>query len=83
MHVALFGFGRLSSQATGKINKRINEFFNRIKRMELCVCSDTLRLGTMYSRHKNAKPIKMSNNDTVIALGDVKHNRDFFILTNN
>lgn len=82
LHVTFFGFGPLSRQVTYKIDKRINEFFKRIKCMELCVSFDTLRLGTMYSGHKNAKPVQISSNGTVIALGEVKHNRDFFILSN-
>ena len=82
LHVTVFGFGPLCSQDTNLISKRIQAFFKTRKRNELVVRFNTVRLGTMYSKDDTSKFKETSSNGTVIALGGVANNRNFFTLSN-
>lgn len=82
LHATLFGFGPLKKKDYEIIQKQIQEF-SRIKRHStLIVKLDSVRPGTMYSEKETLTPIQGMSNGTVITVGDVVRNKDFYNYSN-
>ena len=82
LHVTIFGFGPLKKQDYQLIRKKIQEFTRRKRNFNLTINFDTIRPGTMYSKNKTLRPFPYISNGTVIAIGDVIKNEDFFNFSN-
>jgi hypothetical protein len=82
LHATLFGFGPLKKKDYEIIQKQIQEF-SRIKRHSMLIVKlDSVRPGTMYSEKETQTPIQGMSNGTVITVGDVVRNKDFYNYSN-
>jgi hypothetical protein len=82
LHATLFGFGPLKKKDYEIIQKQIQEF-SRIKRHSMLIVKlDSVRPGTMYSEKETLTPIQGMSNGTVITVGDVIRNKDFYNYSN-
>jgi hypothetical protein len=82
LHATVFGFGPLKKKDYEIIQKQILEF-SRIKRQSMLIVKlDSVRPGTMYSEKETLTPIQGMSNGTVIAVGDVVRNKDFYNYSN-
>jgi hypothetical protein len=82
LHATLFGFGPLKKKDYEIIQKKIQEF-SRIKRHSMLIVKlDSVRPGTMYSEKETLTPILGISNGTVITVGDVVRNKDFYNYSN-
>jgi len=77
LHVTLFGFGPMSKEDYETIRAQI-QLFTKTQKAALKIKFDSMRPGSMYHGNKTLKPIKGLSNGTVIAIGDVSCNIDFF-----
>lgn len=82
LHATLFGFGPMSKKDYQTIRRQI-QLFTRSQKVALKIKLDSIRPGSMYYGNKTLKPIKRLSNGTVVAIGDVSHNIEFFKYTNS
>jgi hypothetical protein len=82
LHVTVLGFGPLDKTYYETMQKRIQEFSKRKRSARLAVNFNTIRPGTSYSNNKEPKPLSGPSNGTVIALGDIDSNKEFFNYSN-
>ena len=77
LHATLFGFGPMSKQDCERIRAQI-QLFTKTQKAALKINFDSIRPGSIYHGNKTLKPIKGLSNGTVIAIGDVSHNIEFW-----
>jgi hypothetical protein len=65
-----------------KIRRKIGEFCGRKQDKATTISLNTVRLGTMYSDNMPLGPIPGLSNGTVIAVGNVDKNMDFWNYSN-
>jgi hypothetical protein len=88
LHATLFGFGPLQKNDYERIRNKIEQFcrekqFSRKKRDgKITISFDQVRPGTMYLEDKVPRPLQKMSNGTVIAIGDVVKNEDFWDYSN-
>jgi len=82
LHVTLFGFGPLEKNEHEPIRKKIQQFVNQKRIKKLDIRFESIRPGTMYS-DDTLRPLWKISNGTVIASGQVNHNKDFFNYSNH
>jgi hypothetical protein len=83
LHATLFGFGPMSKKDYQTIRRQIQLFTRSQKAAALKIKLDSIRPGSMYYGNKTLKPVKGLSNGTVIAIGDVSRNIEFFKYTNS
>ena len=77
LHATLFGFGPMSKKDYQKIRRQI-QLFTKTHKAALNIKIDSIRPGSMYYGNKTLKPIKGLSNGTVVGIGNVSHNIEFF-----
>jgi hypothetical protein len=80
--VTVLGFGPIKRTYYGTIEKRIKEFSKGNQKLKLTVTFDTIRPGSFYLNARRIDPINGLSNGTVIALGDIKTNKEFHNYSN-
>jgi hypothetical protein len=81
-HTTLLGFPVIESENYEAVRKRITHYSKRLE-SKMNVKFDLIRLGTKYENNNTLKPVYGKSNGTIIALGDIMHNRDFITFANN
>jgi hypothetical protein len=81
LHATLFGFGPVDKKNYQTIAREI-KLFTKTQKVKLNIKIDSIRPGCVYYGNKTLKPIKGLSNGTVIAIGEISHNIDFFKYTN-
>ncbi len=81
LHVTLFGFGPLEKKEHEPIRKKIQQFVNQKRIKKLDIRFESIRPGTMYS-DGTLRPLQKLSNGTVIASGQVNHNKNFINYSN-
>lgn len=82
LHATLFGFGPISKKYYETMARKI-QLFTKSQKVTLNIKLDSIKPGSMYYGNKGLKPIKGLSNGTVIAIGDVSHNIEFFKYANS
>jgi hypothetical protein len=82
LHATLFGFGPLKKNDYERIRKKIQQFSGKKRYRKLTISFDEVRPGTMYLEKTTLRPLHGISNGTVIAVGDVVKNKDFFNYSN-
>jgi hypothetical protein len=78
LHVTVFGFGPVAKKDYETIQKRILLFAKKERYKNMILRFDAVRPGTMYLSNKTLRPVKGISNGSVIAVGDVATNKDFY-----
>lgn len=78
LHVTVFGFGPLEKKDYIMIQKKIKEFSREKQQNTLSISFEGVRLGTMYTKDKTLRPVQGMSNGTVIAVGNVIDNKEFY-----
>jgi hypothetical protein len=82
LHATLFGFGPMSKEDYETIRAQI-QLFTKTQKATMKIKFDSIRPGSTYHGNKTLKPIKGLSNGTVIAIGDVSCNIEFFKYANS
>jgi len=77
LHVTVLGLGLIKRTYYGTIEKEIKEFSKRNQKLKLTVTFDTVRPGTFYLNDRRTDTITGLSNGTVVALGDIRTNKEF------
>ena len=83
LHATLFGFGPLEKKDYETIRRNVQQFTRKQRIKSLNIKFDVIRLGTMYSENKTLIPVDGISNGTVIAVGDVTQNEEFYNYSND
>jgi len=83
LHATLFGFGPLEKKDYERIRRNVQQFTRKQRINLLNIKFGVIRLGTMYSENKTLIPVDGISNGTVIAVGDVTHNEEFYNYSND
>ena len=82
LHATLFGFGPLKKKDYERILSKIQQFSTKKRDSKITIKFDEVRPGTMYLGNKTLRPLHGMSNGTVVAVGDVVKNEDFFSYSN-
>jgi hypothetical protein len=82
LHATVFGFGPLKKKDYERIRKKIQQFSRKERDSKITINFDKVRPGTMYLENKTLRPLHGMSNGTVVAVGDVVKNEDFFSYSN-
>jgi len=83
LHATLFGFGPLEKKDYERIRRKVQQFTRKQRIKLLNIKFDVIRLGTMYLENKTLIPVDGISNGTVIAVGDVTQNEEFYNYSND
>jgi len=83
LHATLFGFGPLEKKDYETIRRKVQQFTRKQRIKLLNIKFGVVRLGTMYSENKTLIPVDGISNGTVIAVGDVTQNEEFYNYSND
>ena len=78
LHVTLFRFGPIEKKDYVLIQKRMREFSRLNKQNTPTISFDGVRLGAMYTKDSTPRPVHGISNGTVIAVGNIVNNIQFF-----
>jgi hypothetical protein len=82
LHATLFGFGPLKKKDYERIEKIIQKFSTKKGNSKMTINFDEVRPGTMYLENNTLSPLHGMSNGTVVAVGDVVKNEEFFSYSN-
>jgi len=83
LHATLFGFGPLEKKDYERIRRNVQQFTRKQRINLLNIKFGVIRLGTMYLENKTLIPVDGISNGTVIAVGDVTQNEEFYNYSND
>lgn len=83
LHVTIFGFGPIEKKHYMRIRERIRQFSRIRKHNKITISFEGIRLGTMYTKGEIKNPVCGMSNGTVIAIGNVANNEEFYKFGNN
>jgi hypothetical protein len=83
LHATLFGFGPLEKKDYERIRRNVQQFTRKQRINLLNIKFGVIRLGTMYLENKTLIPVDGISNGTVIAVGDVNQNEEFYNYSND
>jgi hypothetical protein len=83
LHATLFGFGPLEKKDYERIRRNVQQFTRKQRIKLLNIKFGVIRLGTMYLENKTLIPVDGISNGTVIAVGDVTQNEEFYNYSND
>jgi len=82
LHATLFGFGPLKKNDYERIRKKTQQFSRKKRYGKITISFDEVRPGTMYLENNTLRPSHGMSNGTVIVVGDIVKNEDFFNYSN-